>query len=75
MPKFYDMKKVFVFALLGALVLGSCSKKETSSEESNMMLAEPEVETGDSVVVEEVDVVEVPVADSVTVVVDSTAAN
>jgi hypothetical protein len=36
------MKKVFAIALIGGLILASCSKKETSTE-SNVMLPEPEV--------------------------------
>ena len=37
------MKKLFVFAFIGGLVLAGCSKKETSTE-SNRMLEEPEAE-------------------------------
>lgn len=66
------MKKVFVFALLGALVLGSCSKKE-SGDESNVMLSEPEVSVSDSASASQ----SAPSvsADSASVAVDSTAAN
>ncbi len=36
------MKKVFAIALIGGLVLASCSKKEDANKESNIMLEEPE---------------------------------
>ena len=37
------MKKLFAFAFIGGLVLASCSKKETTTE-NNIMLEEPEAE-------------------------------